>query len=84
MLLRSLNKLQKKHKENKSYYVAHTHPLRHKRHVKWCATVSAPPSIKIMFIYQRREGLRRGRFGWGIGSAIKISCTSGLNDILVF
>ena len=25
-----------------------THPLHHKRHVKWCATVSAPPSI----IYQ--------------------------------
>ena len=60
------------------------HPLCHKRHVKWCAAVSAPLSTTIGLCPSEakndecREGVRGRRFGWEIGSAIKISCPSYL------
>ena len=46
------------------------------RAAQYYLSVSASPSKAKND--QRREGLRRGRFGWGIGSAIKISCPSYL------
>ena len=54
--------------------------------LKWCATVSACLRMELSVPArpyaakndERREGVREGRFGWGIGSAIKISCSSYL------
>ena len=74
--------------------VAHTHPLRHKRHVKWCATVSAPPSIIYRFLpvrpKQKMISVVRAYEGdvldGGQAPPLKsvVPRTSGLNDILVF
>ena len=64
----------------------HTPPPSPQIALKWCAIVSAylrmelsvPARPSAAKNDERREGVRGGRLGWGIGSAIKISCPSYL------